>query len=300
MSNDSAVMPETKLNGLMDLMRPKHFVKNGFVLAPILFAGQFTDTRLLLLALEAFLLFCIAASSVYVLNDLLDAPSDRCHPKKRFTRPIASGAVSKPQAIALLVVLYLALALAATVRPLVVAEIAVYILLNFAYSYKLKHLPIWDIFCVASGFVLRVLVGATAISVPLSSWMFITTLCLALYLAALKRRQELLVNGSNSRKVLEQYSSALVDRYAEMAATGALLFYSLFVMTARPELVVTIPIVLFGIFRYWLLVENSEAGESPTEALLTDKQLMGTLCLWVAVCVWQLSGIPDNALFQAG
>lgn len=288
MSNDTAVIPTTRWNGLLDLMRPKHFVKNGFVLAPVLFAGQFTDPRLLLLALEAFCLFCIAASSVYVLNDVLDAPSDRLHPKKRFTRPIASGVVSKSQAITLLAVLYGVLALAAIVRPWVVAQLAVYILLNVVYSYKLKHLPIWDIFCVASGFVLRVLVGATAISVPLSSWMFITTLCLALYLAALKRRQELLVNGSDSRKVLEEYSSALVDRYAEMAATGALLFYSLFVMTARPELVVTIPIVLFGLFRYWLLVDNSDAGESPTEVLLMDKQLMGTVCVWAAVCVWQL------------
>ncbi len=127
-----------------------------------------------------------------------------------------------------------------------------------------------------------------ALSVPVSSWMFVTTLCLALYLAAVKRRQELAQSGKEGRKVLEHYTVTLVDRYAEMAATGALLFYSLFVMTARPEMVITIPFVLYGLFRYWFVVESLDGGESPTDALLSDWQLSLTVVIWVGVCAWAL------------
>jgi hypothetical protein len=126
-----------------------------------------------------------------------------------------------------------------------------------------------------------------AVGVPVSSWMFITTLCLALYLAAVKRRQEL-KHGTETRKVLETYSVALVDRYAEIAATGALVFYSMFVLSVRPQMVVTIPIVLFGLFRYWYVVEADEAGESPTDALLDDWQLIAAVLLWLAACAWAI------------
>jgi 4-hydroxybenzoate polyprenyltransferase len=145
-----------------------------------------------------------------------------------------------------------------------------------------------DIFTIALGFVLRVYAGAMALNVPVSSWMFITTLCLALYLGAVKRRQELKQSGSDGRQVLKQYTVVLVDRYAEMSATGALLFYSMFVMSTRPELVVTVPLVLFGLFRYWFVVEALEGGESPTDALLADGQLLTTVVLWVSLCAWAL------------
>lgn len=166
--------------------------------------------------------------------------------------------------------------------------IAAYLVLNLAYTFALKHEPVIDIFTIAIGFVLRVFAGATSLDVPVSSWMFITTLCLALYLAAVKRRQELSQNGTESRKVLERYSISLVDRYAEMSATGALLFYSMFVMSSRPELVITVPLVLFGLFRYWYVVETLDGGESPTDALLTDWQLSVTVVLWVTLCSWAL------------
>jgi hypothetical protein len=145
-----------------------------------------------------------------------------------------------------------------------------------------------DIFTVAAGFVLRVYAGAEALSVPVSSWMFVTTLSLALYLAAVKRRQELLHGGSDGRKVLERYSVALAERYAEMAATGALIFYSLYVMSERPEMVITIPLVLYGFFRYWFLVESSGAGESPTDVLFFDWQLLATVFLWIVACGWAI------------
>jgi len=175
--------------------------------------------------------------------------------------------------------------------PQVILVIVGYSALNLAYTFFLKHEPVIDIFTIAIGFVLRVIAGAVALNLNASSWMCVTTLCLALYLAAVKRRQELAQNGSDGRKVLERYSVGLVDRYAEMSATGALLFYSMFVMSARPELVITIPLVLYGLFRYWYVVEALDGGESPTDALLADWQLMAVVAFWIAACVWALSGL---------
>jgi hypothetical protein len=118
--------------------------------------------------------------------------------------------------------------------------------------------------------------------------MFVTTLCLALYLAAIKRRQEMVLTNQSGRAVLQKYSVSLIDRYAEMSAIGALLFYSLFVMTARPELIMTVPFVLFGLFRYWYIAEALDGGESPTDALFMDWQLMVTIVLWFIACVWSM------------
>ncbi len=276
------------LLGLIKLMRPKQWVKNAFVLAPLLFIGAFLDQPSLIKALVAFGLFCVASSATYIVNDIHDIEHDRKHPKKLLTRPLASGQVKILHAIILLLSLYLILALGYFQEPKVVLVTIGYLGLNLAYTFALKHKPVIDIFCIALGFVLRVYAGAMALAVPVSSWMFVTTLCLALYLAAIKRRQELLKIGSNSRKVLAHYSVELVDRYAQMAAIGALLFYSLFVMTARPEMVITIPFVLYGLFRYWFIVETLEGGESPTDALLFDWQLLLTVIIWVGVCMWAL------------
>lgn len=277
-----------KMNSLIRLMRPKQWVKNSFVLAPWLFLGVLQNPSVLKQAFLAFLLFCVASSAAYIINDFHDIEHDRQHPKKSKTRPLAAGDVSAHSALILLATLYAVLGWGWFVVPKVVMVIVAYLLLNLAYTFVLKHQPVLDIFTIAIGFVLRVYAGAMALNVPVSSWMFITTLCLALYLAAVKRRQELSQNGSEGRKVLEKYSVALVDRYAEMSATGALLFYSMFVMSTRPNLVTTVPLVLFGLFRYWFVVEALEGGESPTDALFTDWQLLLTVILWVAVCGWTL------------
>lgn len=274
--------------GLVKLMRPRQWVKNGFVLAPLVFAGVFLDVRAVGHALLALVLFCVASSATYIVNDMRDVERDRRHPKKSKTRPLASGVVSKFAATILLVVLYAALILGWFVAPKVIGVIVFYLILNVGYTFVFKHQPVVDIFVIAIGFVLRVYAGAMALDVPVSSWMFITTLCLALYLAAVKRRQELGKSGNEGRQVLEKYSASLVDRYAEISATGALLFYSMFVMSAKPELVVTIPLVLFGLFRYWFVVEVLDGGESPTDALFADWQLLLTVVLWVIACGWAL------------
>jgi 4-hydroxybenzoate polyprenyltransferase len=274
--------------GLIKLIRPKQWIKNSFVLAPLLFSGEFLDTHAVISALIAALLFCGASSATYIVNDVRDIQRDRAHPKKSLTRPLASGIVSIPCALALLLILYAGLIGAWFFVPKVVNVIAFYLILNIAYTFILKHQPVLDIFTIAIGFVLRVYAGAMALSVPVSSWMFITTLCLALYLAAVKRRQELSQSGTSGRSVLDKYSISLVDRYAEMSATGALLFYSMFVMSAKPDLAITIPLVLFGLFRYWYVVDTLDGGESPTDALFADWQLLAISAVWVITCMWTI------------
>lgn len=284
----------TQIRGLFLLLRPSQWVKNGFVLAPLVFTGEFADQVAIRQALLAMFLFCVASSAVYTVNDIQDVESDRRHPKKSKTRPLVSGAVSVPAALILLAVLYAVLIWGWFLQPAVVAVICGYLALNIAYSFWLKHQPVLDIFSIAFGFVLRVYAGAQALAVPVSSWMFVTTLCLALYLAAIKRRQELSQSGSEGREVLQRYTVALVDRYAEMAATGALVFYSMFVMSTQPALVITVPVVLFGLFRYWYVVEKLDGGESPTDALLSDGPLLATVVVWVGACVWVLWPVPQG------
>lgn len=279
---------KTPIPGLIKLVRPRQWVKNGFVLAPLVFSGEFTNALSWADSLLAAFLFCIASSAAYIFNDYHDIENDRRHPLKSKTRPLASGQVTKSQALLLLAVLYGILVMGYFLQPAVIGVIVGYLILNLFYTIKLKYLPVVDIFVIALGFVLRVYAGAMALSVPVSSWMFVTTLCLALYLAAIKRRQELTQSGSEGREVLASYNVSLINRYAEMAATGALLFYSLFVITARPELVITIPIVLYGLFRYWFVVDSLGATESPTDALFSDWQLMITVLVWSGVCAWSL------------
>jgi len=273
------------LIGLLRLVRPRQWIKNTFVLAPLVFAREFTNPDSVVNALIAFALFCIASSASYILNDIHDVERDRTHPVKRLSRPLAAGTVSIRAALGLLAVCYCVLIAGWFWSVNTMLAIFAYLALNVAYTYWLKHQPVLDLFSIASGFVLRAYAGALALAVPLSSWMAITTLCLALYLAAIKRRQELESHGAESREVLRMYSTALIDRYAEMSATGALIFYSLFVISANAKLVATIPLVIFGLYRYWYVVERLGGGESPTDAVLSDLPLALAIVIWVGVCV---------------
>jgi decaprenyl-phosphate phosphoribosyltransferase len=277
-----------QVRDIVKLIRVKQWVKNGFVLAPLLFTSKFTDTTSVRSAVIAFVLFCLASSITYVINDLKDVDRDRLHPQKSKSRPLAAGTVSRSLAFVILAGLCTILMAGFFLAPKVMAVIVGYLTLNLAYTFVLKHQPVIDIFTIAIGFVLRVLAGAVALNAPVSGWMFVTTLCLALYLAAVKRSQELSQRGTEGREVLTKYTKALVDKYAEMSATCALVFYSMFVMASRPELIVTVPLVLFGLFRYWYVVDILDGGESPTDALLADFPLLLTIVAWCAACAWAL------------
>lgn len=276
-------------SAVLRLMRPKQWIKNTFVLAPLIFSASFTELISIQHAFTAFILFCLASSATYVLNDYNDIESDQKHPEKSKKRPLASGEITKPQARIIMLLLYSSVAGAYWFYPQIVAVIVAYLILNVAYTFYLKDQPVLDIFTIAIGFVLRVYAGTVALDVPLSSWMFITTLSLALYLAAIKRRQELVKSGKDARNVLQYYTVSLVDKYAEMSATCAILFYSLFVISDKPEMVYTIPFVMFGLYRYWFVVESKDSGESPTDALFADLQLQLAIVAWIIACGYSLT-----------
>jgi 4-hydroxybenzoate polyprenyltransferase len=283
------ISAQPSAGALLGLLRPRQWIKNSFVLAPLIFAREFMVAGSIKRAALAFALFCIASSACYIVNDIHDVENDRRHPVKRHKRALASGAATVRSAVLLLGLLYALLILGFFVLPRVAPAILGYLALNLAYTYALKDQPVFDIFSIAAGFVLRIYAGTAAIAAPLSSWMSITTLCLALYLAAIKRRQELRTSGSEARGVLANYSLALIDRYAEMSAMAALVFYSLFVMTTgNNRLVATIPLVIFGLFRYWYVVESKNEGESPTDVLLSDWAIGLCILIWGAICVLAL------------
>jgi 4-hydroxybenzoate polyprenyltransferase len=267
------------------LARPHHWIKNGFVAAPAVFATLPANADTLLRVGGGIAAFCLASSVVYVLNDLHDVDRDRAHPGKARSRPIASGAVSPRGATFLAGALLALLAAQLAAFPAAALPVAAYLALNVAYTLRLKQTPVVDLFCIASGFVLRVVAGAAVVAVPLSSWMLITTLSLSLYLATLKRRQELALSGDEGRAVLRAYSLPLLDGYAQTAASASIVFYGLYVSTVRPQLAPTLPLVLFGIFRYGYVVNRLGFGESPPDALWTDRWLLAVVVVWGATCV---------------
>jgi 4-hydroxybenzoate polyprenyltransferase len=269
------------------LLRPAQWLKNGFVIAPLIFSRSFVSPSAVAHSLAAFAIFCGAASAGYIINDIFDRESDRAHPIKRLRRPIASGEISVRAAVTIVTILIPILLVAAWfVAPKFLLAVALYLGLTTAYSIHLKTMPIIDLFVIACGFVLRVWGGAVAIDVVLSVFMFITTLSLALYLAATKRRQELLsaATASDFRSVLQHYSVKLMDDYSEIAVVATFVFYGLYIATVRPQLAATVPVVLFGVFRYRYLMEQS-CDESPTDRMVRDPQMIVCAVLWAAISI---------------
>ena len=272
------------LLSVFSLLRPLEWSKSVFVLFPTLFYDiplVVQDPALWGAVLASVILFSLVASSVYVFNDLHDIERDRKHPIKRRARPLASGEISKALAWSIFVVLSSAcFLLAFLLVPAVFPLLLVYWLLMLAYSVKLKHWVIVDLFVIALGFCLRVEAGAAALEATASLWMLATTLCLSLFLAASKRRQETLTNKARARSVLDVYSVPLIERYMTVAAICTLMFYSFFATEIRPRLGYTIPFVLFGFFRYLLLIDRASDKDSPTDLLFSDKPLLACIFLW--------------------
>lgn len=259
---------------IIKLARPKQWVKNLFVVAPLMFSGRFGEADSVWRTVIAFFSFCLIASATYIFNDINDVKSDRLHPIKSKSRPIAAGKVPIPVAWVLFGVLIAASASLVFAYPRIAYVIAAYLALNVAYSLWLKRMPVIDMFVIAVGFVLRVYAGAFSIEVPVSKWMFVTTFCLALFLASMKRFQELKVHGDLSRSVLGKYDIAFIQRVAEMSGILAVVFYGIFTLNAQPGYVVSIPLVIFVLVRYWYIADKNGAGESPTDLILRDWQLM--------------------------
>ncbi len=274
---------------LLKTMRPRQWTKNVFVLAALVFDRQLTRPIPLAHSLLGFVLFCLISSCVYILNDILDVEADRNHPQKR-NRPIASGKLSIPYALwSAALILVVSFPLAYWLSPGFAAIAFIYLLLNLAYSNWLKNIPLIDVLVIAAGFVLRVGAGVSLIKVErFSPWLYVVTTLLALYLGFGKRRAELtlLAENSNShRPVLDGYTIPLLDQLITIVSSTTIIAYSLYTFSAPnlPEnhsMMLTIPFVIYGIFRYLYLVQVKCEGGAPEELLLSDHALQAAIGLW--------------------
>lgn len=283
---------------LIRLARPRQWIKNFFVFAPLLFSKHFFEPSYVFKSFEAFVVFCFASSSVYIVNDIMDAESDRAHPKKKY-RPIASGEVSVRQALIYLVAIFILIALLLYVqKPEVTGIVILYIAANLVYSFYLKSIVLIDVFLISFGFMVRVLGGAAAISVSLSSWMVLCTIFISLFLAISKRRAELsqsTAGGENiekQRKVLKDYSVEFADELNTIAAAGTIISYALYTVSDRTvqmfgtgKLIYTTPFVIYGIFRYMFLIHKKNLGDSPSTIVAKDVPIMVNVLLWFVSCI---------------
>jgi len=276
-------------------LRPHQWIKNGFVFAALVFARRLTDTGAGLRSLLVFAAFCALASAVYLVNDVADLERDRIHPEKRL-RPIASGAVSTRWALlAALLLAPAGLAAAYSLNLATGLALTTYAALNLAYTLRLKHAVLLDVFIIALGFLLRVTSGAFAIEVAISPWLLICTFFIALFLAFCKRRHELESLGGDAeshRGILAQYSTPFLDKMVSALASMTVMSYALYTIDPRviarlgtDALVATVPIVLYGVFRYLYLVHIRQMGGSPTEIVLTDRGMQLVILLWLATAV---------------
>lgn len=285
-----------KILKLIELIRPKQWIKNLFVFAPILFAGELLHFQSLKESVIAFLAFCGVSSLVYIINDITDIEADRVHKEKRF-RPIASGEISIRKAqIFFLIILIITAFFTSRLNIYFAGTVVAYFVINLFYSIKIKNIVLLDVFFISMGFILRVIGGAAAIWVPLSSWMILTTIFISLFLAISKRRAELsqveVENIAKQRKVLSDYDIVFADQMNTVAATGTIICYALYTVSEKAitafhteYLIYTTPFVIFGIFRYMYLIHKKNLGESPSQIVIKDLPIIITTFLWFIISV---------------
>ena len=287
---------------LFKSLRPQQWIKNGFILIPLLFAQRIFHGPSLLLGLQALVIFCILSGAIYLINDLKDLEADRRHPEKRH-RPLAAGLISATLAkVTAAVLLFSSLLLGLAVGRAFLLVLAIYLTIQLLYNYRLKEVVILDIFCVSSGFFLRVTSGAVAIDVSISHWLIICTVLISTFLALAKRRHELVLLGNaeagNHRKALSSYSPLLLDQMMGVITASTLLSYMLYCISPETiekfqtdHLIYTFPFVLYGIFRYLYLIHIKSQGGAPEKILVSDLPLAVSIILWGLFCMLIIYGV---------
>ncbi len=287
------------MNDWIRLLRPYQWVKNGFVFAGFLFVEGWHDPAITLRVVVAAGAFALVASSVYILNDLGDRERDHHHPRKRL-RPLAAGTISPAEALSLMgVVLVGGLALGYWVSTRTIMLLAIYFILNALYTKWLKRIVILDVFVLASGFFLRILVGTLGVGIPPSKWLLLCGIMLALFLGFGKRQAELMemrFTGQVGREVLGQYSDKILESLLTTTSGAVLVTYALYtvdeatVLQHQTEaLIYTVPIVAYGLFRYLYLLHDREMGQDSSREIFRDGHLVGTLLVWLAAVLLILS-----------
>ena len=286
-----------KVIGAFNLLRPTQWIKNVFLFAPLIFSKHLFEATYFWREALAFAGFCLISSVVYVINDIADREADKLHPIKR-NRPLASGTLSVFDCAVIAIILFvLAVCLIPYLNIQFWYAIALYGLLNIAYSFWLKQVVLVDVFIIAAGFMLRVLAGVFAIEVVISSWLVLCTLFVSVFLAISKRRGELMLSASTdsfaSRPVLKQYDVAFMDQIMTVAASGMAISYALYTVAERTviiygteNLIFTTVFVLFGIFRYLFLMRGRKTDDNPMHLLLSDAPLVVNILLWFLACVF--------------
>ena len=288
----------SKLPLTLKLMRPHHYIKNIFIFIPLFFALKITDASLEINALIAFISFSLSASSVYILNDYFDIEADREHPKKRF-RPLASGEISRKEAIVLMLTLFTSsMFLIGAISINAMGILLFYVVMNIAYSIYLKHIAILDVTIIAIGFVLRLFMGSVVTGITLSHWIVIMTFLLALFMALAKRRDDVLIyqnTGKKMRKVIDGYNLQFLDIAMAIMASVVIVAYimyttSLDVMERMNShyLYLTALFVIIGVMRYLQIAFVFVDSGSPTQIVLRDRFIQFTLLGWVISFVWIL------------
>ncbi|MGB7591123.1 MAG: decaprenyl-phosphate phosphoribosyltransferase [Terriglobia bacterium] len=284
------------LGGLVTSLRPQQWVKNGFVFAALIFSRSITDWHRNGRVAAGALLFCMISSAVYLFNDILDAPEDRKHPLKRL-RPLASGKLGVGTAsIVAIILAILSLYGAWILDHTFFIILLTYAVINVLYSWVLKRVVLLDVFVISAGFVLRVISGGAIIHVEISPWLVVCATLLALFLALSKRRHELVVLGKDAgdhRSILAHYSPYFLDQLIGIVTASTVMSYALYTLSHDVQvkfpgkrLELTIPFVLFGIFRYLYLVHQNEEGGNPTRLLFTDPVLLSVVLFWAASVIF--------------
>ena len=275
--------PSLKIKSFIKLSRPKQWIKNSFVLAPLIFSVRFLEMNLLIFSLWATISFCIVSSAIYVLNDYIDLEKDKSHPKKK-ERPMASGEISRREGMIFFgLLLTLLILVTYPLGKFFFLVMGIYIFNNILYSLILKKKVILDVMSVAFGFLLRVIGGSIVIDVDVSPWLLLCTLLLALFLGFSKRRHELLLLGvlaGEHREILREYSIEFIDNMLSVVTSSIFIGYFLYTFFKDQYLMITIPFVLYGIFRYQYILYQKKEGGSPEESLVSDKPLLINILLW--------------------
>lgn len=316
MSQTTQTKGGARLRALLAALRPRQWSKNLAIFVGLVFAQRLFTLAALERALLAFVAFCLASSFIYLVNDLCDLDNDRRHPVKR-NRPLASGALPMTYAFAAMIVLLLgcaAISVLLFILPiaapgdifaregsanlLFVLTLTSYLLLMILYSLRLKHIVLIDVFVIAAGFVLRILAGAVVIPVSISPWLYLVGIFLSLFLALNKRRHELIFlqeEAGQHRQILKEYSLPMLDQMITIVSAATVIAYGLYTFegpTGNERLVVTLPLVLYGLFRYLYLVHIRKEGGSPEETLLRDRHILGTVVLCIAIIIVVLYLLP--------
>lgn len=291
------------MNSVKDLwrmLRPRQWVKNGFVFVGLLFANAWHQSPLRWRVLATAGAFCLVASGVYIFNDLFDLDQDRNDVRKK-NRPLAAGRVSSGSAVILLIALWiLSFGLGVLASRRVLAILIIYVVLNAAYSLRLKEVVLLDVFIIAAGFMLRILAGTVGVGIPPSQWLLLCGLMIALFLGFAKRRAELYAtvdaDKGGQRKVLGHYQPVLLDKMIVITATCVILTYSLYTMSPvtiqthhTESLIYTVPFVMYGIFRYIYSLHTRATGSDPSLEIFRDPHLLLSILAWLGVTLWLLS-----------